>query len=277
MLHVTYVDPTRSTGARGDVPASSSRVIPVTVRYPIAGEVSGTETPEAPAQSGSFPLVVFAHGFDVSADTYAILEHQLASAGFVVAAPDFPLTSSAFPGPAIEGDIANQAADVSFVVTSILDPAQVPEPLQGAIDTTRVGVIGHSDGGVTAAAVAYNASVADPRIGAAVILSGAEAWYGGDWFTTSSPPLLAVHGTADEVNSFASSTTLFDGATGPKMLVAVDGGSHLGPFTSDPAEPDISNLAADFFHDHLEGDTTAAGRLDADANIDDELTLVAQG
>jgi fermentation-respiration switch protein FrsA (DUF1100 family) len=277
VLHVTYTDTSRSTDARGDTPASESRVIPVTVRYPIAGAASDTETPDAPAEIGSFPLVVFAHGFDVSADTYATIEHQLASAGFVVAAPDFPLTSSALPGPAIESDVSNQAADVSFVITSILDASEVPAPLFGVIDPTEVGVVGHSDGGVTAAAVAYNSTVADPRIGAAVILSGAEARYDGSWFTTASPPLLAIHGTADEVNSFESSTTLFDDATGPKMLVGVDGGSHLGPFTTDPVEPEVATLAAEFLRDHLEGDTVAAGRLDTDANVDGELTLVAQG
>lgn len=276
MLHVTYTDTTRSTDARGDAPGSSSRVIQLTVRYPVAGAGSDAEETDAPARIGSFPLVVFAHGFDVSAETYATFEHQLASAGFVVVAPDFPLTSSALPGPAIESDVSNQAADVSFVITALLDRAKVPRPLVGAINPAEVGVIGHSDGGVTAAAVAYNSTVADPRIDAAIILSGAEAQYGGSWFTTASPPLLLIHGTADEVNPFASSSALFDEATGPKMLVAQVGGSHLGPFTTDTVEPEIAALAADFLRAHLERDAAAAGRLGADANIDGELTLVAR-
>jgi fermentation-respiration switch protein FrsA (DUF1100 family) len=275
VTHVTYTDTTRQTDARGDTPASSSRTIPVTIRYPVAGAVSDDEAPELPAVAGSFPLVVLAHGFDVSADTYALLEHQIASAGFVVAAPDFPLTSSAIPGPAIEDDVSNQAGDVSFVISSLLDPTQAPAVVAQAIDRDHVGVVGHSDGGVTAAAVAYNATVADPRVGAAVILSGAEARYDGSWFTTQSPPLLAIHGTDDEVNPFASSTTLYDGATGPAMLVAVQGGSHLGPFTTDADEPDVATLVADFLRAHLEGDPTAAGRLVADANVDGELSLVA--
>jgi hypothetical protein len=40
--------------------------------------------------------------------------------------------------------------------------------------------------------------------------------------------LLAVHGDADEANPFASSETLFDGATASKWLVKVSGGSHQG-------------------------------------------------
>ena len=79
--------------------------------------------------------------------------------------------------------------------------------------TAPVGVVGHSDGGVTAAAVAYNDAVADSRIGAAVVLSGAEIAYPGGWFTRQSPPLLAIHGDADEVNPYWASEQLFADAT----------------------------------------------------------------
>jgi fermentation-respiration switch protein FrsA (DUF1100 family) len=275
VTHVSFTDTTRGTDARGDTPASSSRTIAVTVRYPIAGAAGDDETAGVAAVRGSFPLLVFAHGDDVSADTYARLEHQLASAGFVVVAPDFPLTSSALPGPAIEDDVVNQAADVSFVISSMLDPSRAPVQVLDVADRGPVGVVGHSDGGVTAAAVAYNSTVADPRVGAAVVLSGAEARYDGTWFTTQSPPLLAVHGTADEVNPFDSSTTLYDGATGPAMLVAVQGGSHLGPFTTDDDEPAVAALAADFLLAHLEGDAAASARLATDVGGGGALSLVA--
>jgi pimeloyl-ACP methyl ester carboxylesterase len=277
VTHVTYTDPTRPTEARGDTPASSSRTIPVTIRYPVMGVAGSAEAPDAIADVGTYPLVVFAHGYDVSADTYAAMEDQLAEAGFVVAAPDFPLTSSALPGAPDEDDVSNQAADVSFVITRLLDPTTVPAVLAGAVAASAVGVVGHSDGGVTAAAVAYDSTVADPRIGAAVVLSGAEARYGGSWFTTQSPPLLAIHGTDDEVNPIASSEQLFDDATGSRMLVTVDGGSHLGPFTTDPEEPTVATLVGDFLRVHLDDDAAAYERLPSDANIAGELTLAAVG
>ncbi len=274
--HLVVTDTTRSTPARGDTPASPVRAISVTLDYPTGGVPGGPVTPDAPVEAGAFPLVVLAHGYDVSAATYATMEEQLAAAGLVVAAPDFPLTSSALPGPADESDVSNQAADISFVITSLLDPDQTAAyVVAGAIAPTKVGVIGHSDGGVTAAAVAYNSSVADPRVGAAVVLSGAEARYDGTWFTTQSPPLLAIHGTDDEVNPIASSQQLFDDATGPKMLVTVDGGSHLGPFTTDPAEPAVAALAADFLRAHLEGDLAAASRVSSDATVPGVLEIGA--
>jgi predicted esterase len=162
-LTVTLVDPTRSTPARGSTPASSSRSLTVTISYPVSSVAS------------QFPLIVFVHGYDVDAATYAALEDEIAEEGFVVAAADFPVSSSALDGPA-ERDIVDQAADVSFVITSLLDESTRPVALADLIADTKVGVIGHSDGAVTAAGVAFNDDAADPRIGAAVTLSGAEAF-----------------------------------------------------------------------------------------------------
>jgi fermentation-respiration switch protein FrsA (DUF1100 family) len=265
VTHVTYVDTLRG------------RTLAVTIRYPVMGTAGDTETSDEIADVGVFPLVVLAHGYDVSAETYATLEHQLAAAGLVVAAPDFPLTSSAVTDDPDEDDVANQAADVSFVITQLLSPETVPDVLAGAISSGPVGVVGHSDGGVTAAAVAYNSTVADARVGAAAILSGAEARYDGTWFTTQSPPLLAVHGTDDEINPLSSSEQLFADATGSKLLVTVDGGSHLGPFTSDAVEPAVGALVADFLRAHLAGDAAAAWRLGGDASVPGELTLAGAG
>ena len=263
VTHVTYFDATRG------------RTIAVTIRYPVMGTAGGDEVADEIADVGNYPLVVFAHGYAVSADTYAALEHEIAEAGFVVAAPDFPYTSSAVTDAPDEDDVSNQATDVSFVISELLDASTVPDVLSGAIAGTPVGVVGHSDGGVTAAAVAYNSSVADPRVGAAVILSGAEARYDGTWFTTQSPPLLAIHGTADEINPLGSSEQLYADATGPKMLVTVDGGSHLGPFTTDPVEPVIGTLVGDFLDAHLRNDAAAAQRLPGDADVAGALTLAA--
>jgi len=274
VIHVTLVDTSRGTDARGDTPASSVRTIQVTIRYPAAGAADQAEGELVPA-AGEFPLVVFAHGYDVSAETYAAMEHDLAAAGFVVAAPDFPLTSVVYDGPAIESDVVNQAADVSFVITQLLDPITVPGILLDTIAHAKVGVIGHSDGGVTAAAVAYNSSVADPRIGAAVILSGAEARYPGSWFTTASSPLLAIHGDSDEVNPYSSSEQLYDDATDTRYLVTVLGGSHLGPFTDGAARPAVSTLLADFLRAELSGDTAAAAAITGDANASGLLALAA--
>ena len=202
-----------------------------------------------PAAPGRYPLVVLAHGYGASASSYEDMEVQLAGSGFVVAAPDFPFTSANSEW-LDRGDVVNQAADISALITELTAPETVPAALRGRIARGPVGVIGHSDGGITAAAVAYNSSVADSRVGAAVVLSGAEIMYGGSWFTTASPPLLAIHGDADEVNPYWSSEQLFADATGPRWLVTVRGGGHVGPYTNGWVEPAVAALIADFLHAH---------------------------
>ena len=140
-------------------------------------------------------------------------------------------------------------------------------------------MIGHSDGAVTAAGVGFNDDAADPRVGAVVTLSGAEAFFPGAVVRGSaadSPALLAVHGTADEINPFAASQTLFDDATGPKWLVGVTGGSHLEPFTTDPVRTRVAALVATFFRAELQGDAEAFSSLDDAANAPG-LALVAAG
>jgi len=259
---VTLVDPTRSTPARGSTAASSSRTLTLTISYPV------TET------ATQFPLVVFIHGFDVDAATYLDLEQEIAAAGFVVAAPDFPVSSSALSGSAAR-DIVEQATDVSFVITELLDASSVPTELSGRIEDTKVAVVGHSDGAVTAAGVAFNGAAADSRVGAAVLLSGAEAFFPGTWFgDEDTPAMLAVHGTDDEINPFAESEELFADATGPKWLVAVTDGSHLAPFTTDPVRAGVAVLVATFLRAELEGDVSAFAAINSAANAPG-LALVA--
>jgi alpha-beta hydrolase superfamily lysophospholipase len=240
--------------------ASRDRPIALTLRLPV------TDDP--------VPLVVIVHGYAAAAADYDALADELAAAGFAVASPDFPLSSSAVTS-APSRDITAQAADVSFVVDTLLDPGGPVPGASARIDGARVAVVGHSDGGVTAAGVAFNDGAADPRIGAAVVLSGGAFGFPGAWFSDDTPAaLLVVHGTADAVNPFASSQSLYDEAAGTKWFVAVEGGSHVGPFTTDESVADVAALTADFLHATLGGDSAAAARLAAGADAG-SLALVA--
>ena len=238
-----------------------------TTLYDAARDRTIQLTVYAPDANGAFPLVVMVHGYAAAASDYEILDTQLAAAGFVVAAPDFPRSSRAVT-TSPSRDIVEQATDVSFVLDQLLDLETVPTPLFGSIKDGPVAVMGHSDGGVTAAGVAFNSAATDPRIAAAVVMSGGAFGLSGSWFTGDNPPaLLAIHGTADEVNPYASSQSLYDEATGARWLVSVNGGSHAGPFTGtadgDASVSDVGALIAGFLHAYLEGDATAAAQLPA--------------
>jgi alpha-beta hydrolase superfamily lysophospholipase len=247
----TLVDPSRGTAALADDPATPDRTLPITLRYP-AGGVVGSETDGAPAASGAFPLVVFAHGFDISAADYADFLRDLAAQGFVVAAPDFPLSSTSPPGPVTQSDIDNQAGDVSFIITTLSgDAPVVPTVVRGHIRQGEAGVVGHSDGGNTVARVADNSCCIDRRVGAAAILSGDEGTTGGQWGVAGSAPALFLQGTADTINPWELTQRLYDDAASPKQLVAIDGASHLEPYTTGPQRPAIVALVAAFLRARL--------------------------
>lgn len=253
--------------------ATGSRPLPVSVRYPAVGSPGDTETSDAPAAPGRFSLVLFAHGWNGSADFYSAMDREIAAAGFIVAAPSFPHTSSV-SGPLNRSDVVNQPADLAFLIDQFT--ATPPALLAGHVALTKVGVVGHSDGGVTAAGIAFNSCCADPRVGAAAVLSGAELFFGGSWFPPGSPPLLAVHGAADEVNPFGASQRLFDDAPSPKYLVRAPGG-HIPPFTTDPiVRPAVSTLVAHFLLAELDDDAQARQLVPADANAGG-LQLVGSG
>jgi len=255
----TVIDPTRGTEARGPTPASGSRTLPVTV--------------QVPAAPGPFPLVVFAHGYDIAAADYADFQRDLAAQGFVVVAPDFPRSSTAFPGPPTQADIDEQARDVGFLVDQMLD-GRVTGVWSGKIAAGEAGVVGHSDGGNTVARAASNSCCFASRIGAAAVLSGDEGASGGQWGVAGSPPMLFVQGTADDINPWSFSQRLYDDAASPRTIVAIDGAGHLEPYTTGAQRPTIAALVAGFLRAHLAGDATAASQVPALADAGD-LRLVA--
>jgi fermentation-respiration switch protein FrsA (DUF1100 family) len=187
-----------------------------------------------PSGTGPWPLVVFGHGYAVTPGIYARLLHAWARAGYVVAAPLFPLGNRDAAGGPDESDIVNQPRDMSFVISQLLAANASPEnPLHGLIDASHIAVAGQSDGGETAFAATYDPPYRDTRIDAAVILSGARL--AGHPFRFSKPgvPLLAAQGTADRVNSPSYTYEFYEAASRPKFLLTLTGAGHLGPYTSE--------------------------------------------
>jgi len=252
----TFTDTSRSTAAHGGSPSVPQRRLPTTVWYP-----SGP---------GSFPLVVFGPGFANSANDYRELLTEVAARGFVVAAPEFPLTSPVNTTAMVERDLSNEPADLAFVATQLQSTTLTDKLADGDF-----AVMGHSDGAVVALATAFDPCCTDPRVGAVVSLSGNATGFGPDAFPSGSPPLLAVHGTADTTNPYANSATLFARARSPKFLLRVLGGSHESPFTRDPIRPTIALVVADFLRGTLQDDQDSLIRMTDDSAVDGVLTLQA--
>lgn len=221
VLH--FVDGSRS------IRLPEGRVVarPVTtyLRYPVAG-------------SGPWPLIVFGHGYAATPGIYAHLLRAWALAGYVVAAPLFPLGNAHAPGGPDESDIVNQPRDMSFVISQLLAASRVSGgAMHGLIDPSRIAVAGQSDGGETAFAVAYDSAFRDARVDAAVILSGAQLPGIPFRFSPESPPLLAVQGTADTTNRPRYTYAFYAAAPRPKFLLRLRGAGHLSPYTTE--EPQL--------------------------------------
>lgn len=207
------------------------------VRYPALGPPRRTDVRDAaPARSaGPYPLIVFGHGFAVTPAPYAALLQAWARAGYVVAAPVFPLENANAPGGPNEADLVNQPRDMSVVITRMRAASGVRGGFfSGLINRHSVAVSGQSDGGETALAVAYDRYFIDRRIDAAMILSGAVIpGVGGFTFPAPSPPLLATQGTADTINPPHFTNAFFRVAPRPKYLLRLIGAPHLGPYTTE--------------------------------------------
>lgn len=205
------------------------------IRYPAIGDPSLVDARHSrPATAaGPFPLVVFGHGFDSTPEIYARLLQAWARAGYVVAAPIFPLGNANAPGGAKESDIVNQPGDMSLVITRILAAAAARQGiLSRLVDPREVAVAGQSDGAATALAAAYDARYRDRRVDAAVVLSGAEIMPG-TYFDVGDPPLLAAQGTADRINLPKYTYEFFHAAHSPKFLLRLLGAGHIGPYTNE--------------------------------------------
>jgi dienelactone hydrolase len=261
--------------------STEPRVLPTEVRYPAGGAAGGAEVANAPAarSSGPFPMIVFGHGFDVTPLLYARLLHSWAQAGYVVAAPVFPLENADAPGGPNEADLSNQPADMSFVITRMLaSSATASDPLGGLLDSTAIAVAGQSDGGDTALAVAYDQRFRDPRVSAAVILSGARIpTAGGFTFPANSPPLLATQGTADTVNPPSMTDAFYEAASRPKYLLHLLGAEHLPPYSDQqPQLGIVERVTRTFLDGYLKRRPEALRQLVSLGNVAGTAALRAE-
>ncbi len=262
IIHLRLVDTSRTVVLPGG--ETAPRTLLTTVRYPAIGRPGTPERPGATPAVGRFPLIVFGIGFAEESGIYARLLDAWTAAGYVVAAPTFPLSNAHAPGGPNERDLPNQPADMSYVITRLLAADEVSGgPLHHLIKRHALAVAGQSDGGDTALAVAYDPRDRDRRVSAAVILSGAyDPFISTFSIAPGGPALLATQGTADQINLPSATAAFYDPAPPPKYLLQLLGANHLGPYTNgQPQLRVVERVTIAFFNKYLKHQSEPAKRM----------------
>jgi hypothetical protein len=233
----TWVDMARSTPANGTAPALPSRTLVTEVWYPTpaagvpAGETTVRDAPLAPG--GPYPLVLFVHGSSASRTIYSYLTIALAQVGYVVAAADFPLTTTDTPGGPSDLHVSDQVGDLSFLCDQLEAASSDPsDELNGAVTGTSYAVVGHSTGGAVSELAAFAGTDAlvthDPRVAAVVPLSGDACMFDAGFFESRAVPVFAIGATNDLFVRFANSGQwVFDDTSAPHLLADLVGGQHM--------------------------------------------------
>jgi len=267
----TFVDASRATPATSGARGANTRTLPTTIWYPAEGVHSAADAANAPpaTRSGPFPLVIWGHGWNLAGRHYQSFLHRWASAGYVIAAPNFPTSTSDGngAGPAGGDDESAEPGDLSFVATSVIRlNADSSSPLYRLVDARRVVAAGHSQGAVDALAMAFAACCRDARVGAAVVVAGIDVpeRFGAYRFATHTPVLLE-QGDQDPYLSVGGARQLYSRLASPKYLLVLRGTDHntsKGDATSG-APRVLSQAVVDFCDRYVKG--VAGGLLERDA------------
>ena len=214
----------------------------------------------ATAPSGGYPLVIVSHGYPGNRFLMSHLAENLASKGFVVAAPDHPDSTYA-DQKAFASTLYNRPYDQLFVLAELdrLSRAGSGSFLSGLADVSRTGIVGYSMGGYgvmnilgagfsDASLSGRNAppnrllyeraasnpafpKQADRHIRAAIAIApygGATGAWTPDALGAVTTPVLFVSGSADDIVGYETGVrALFMAATrSDRYLLTFLNGSH---------------------------------------------------
>jgi predicted dienelactone hydrolase len=273
----------------------SERTYTLQIYYPSAASssvpVSGAPFLKPYSQSG-YPLVVFGIGFDTMPSQYYPLISAWVNAGYIVAAPIFPLTSSAglqhygvnlndtALADEYEDDLANEPGDMGAAISYVgqLDNS-AGSFLYHHVDMSEVAAAGQSDGADATLALVYNNCCVDNSVKAALILSGAEyPGFANSYFTTPAVPMLVTQGSADTINLPQDSQTIYSAAPTPKYYLNLLGATHLEPYTAYNAyEEAVAGVSVDFLNAYTKGDTQALSAMTSAGDQGGVAQLISAG
>lgn len=234
-------------------PDRPERVLPVDIWYPAEDDPAAPRTDhllvgdigldadlavtDAPvADDGPYPLVVFSHGNGGVRTQSLFLTETLASHGFVVASPDHVGNTAvdAIAGTEVDrGQAAlDRVADVSVVIDDVLSRSDDPaDALAGSVDPDRIGLTGHSFGGLTAmlATMTVPEGPSEPRVEVIAPIAPASFPLSDEQLASITLPTLLVGGTEDTTTPIDPEVTRPWELLGSEDVVRadLDGAGHM--------------------------------------------------
>jgi len=199
--------------------------VPESIRAVLTGDAPATYTfpgvRDGEVADGTFPVVLFSHGFTGMRLQSSFLTSHLASWGMIVVAPDHPSRDLA---GVLGGTASGDRADAVDDLLSALELVLADDRLGAHADPEQVAALGHSAGGGTVLAAA-----SDPRIDGYVSMASGAFSAEGTTATLPEKPSFFLAGTVDAVVSVDEVTRpAFDAAPAPSTLWVIDGVGHNG-------------------------------------------------
>ena len=253
-----------------------------------------------PESGDKMPLIVFSHGFGADKTAFAAISQHVAEHGYVIVHPSHAdgfgrsggkKGAAAFGSLRSSGGLAGllsdpakiegRVADVAAVMDSIEQLYSKVPALKGRIDTTRIGVGGHSYGaytsmligGVTADIGGVKArSFADPRVRCIMPVSaqgtGQQGLTESSWASLKLP-MLTMTGSRDQGAGGQGPDWKKEPFTfsppGDKYLLFIEGANHVsfGGFGGRPSEITevVKATALAFWDAYLKDDANAKASL----------------
>jgi len=229
----------------------------------VAGSLGGKLV--VPNRAGKYPLLVNTHGFSGNADQQIGWGEHFASYGFVAVVPSIP--GGLPPDHKANGDI------IRALALYFSNPSNVT-PAQGKVDAERIGLSGHSAGGLQ---TTYAAALMKPR--ATVLFDPVDyQMTGRPVYATICSPVMAIFAEPGSCNTQADWSTFKTTSLGPLITLDVIGSNHCDPInplmpggcdllcggvSSAQNQANYSKRATAYFLAMLKDDAAAAATLTA--------------
>jgi predicted dienelactone hydrolase len=158
-------------------------------------------------------LLVYSHGYGGINTASVALTETLASHGFIVVSPEHTGNSQNSGDDSFDEAAARRVPDVSFLIDTMFARSRDPDDMfYQRVSADRVGVVGHSFGGMTAVGMAsgWAGAEPDPRVRAIVPMSaviraelqsdersGPNAGFTPEQLARITIPVMLVGGTED--------------------------------------------------------------------------------